>query len=159
MHANASHILLQYGTNDASVRNLLPVPSGLGLTGGMAGYAGTFKHNMQRIIDAAVAAGRQVCLAKIPVTLASCNLVDQCPPYIDPASGAKNVVIEDYNAVIDELFSDPRNGITVTPPDFFAYFSSIDPGTGRFRYRMSLRHPCIPTVWDTRPQPIFGLRT
>jgi len=53
-------------------------------------------------------------------------------------------LVPDYNAVIDELFSAPGNGITVTPPDFFVYFSSIDPGTGHFRYEDEFATPLHP---------------
>jgi hypothetical protein len=47
----------------------LPVPSGLGLSPADGGYPGSFKDNMQQIIDAINAAGKEVCIAKPPITL------------------------------------------------------------------------------------------
>ena len=58
----AQYVLIEYGTNDAAS----PVPSGLGLHSGDAGYAGSFKDNMQRIITAVKTAGKQPYLAKVP---------------------------------------------------------------------------------------------
>ncbi|MFV9644899.1 MAG: SGNH/GDSL hydrolase family protein [Desulfobacterales bacterium] len=131
-HQNASRFLVQYGTNDASVYYSLPRPSGLGIDPGDPGYPGTFKDNMQQIIDAINEASKEVSLAKIPIALADCN--SSCEPYPDPSIGQKNIVIQEYNEVIEELFDDPLNNIVVTPPDFYAYFSYFDSGTGRFRF-------------------------
>jgi lysophospholipase L1-like esterase len=116
-HQNASRFLVEYGTNDANV--FLPVPSGLGLGPGDSGYSGSFKDNMQQIIDAIISAGKEVCLAKIPIALADCMT---CQPYQDPSQGQKNIMIQEFNAVIDELVMDPSNGINVVPPDFYSYF-------------------------------------
>jgi lysophospholipase L1-like esterase len=128
-HPNASIFLVQYGTNDASVSS--PTPSGLGLSSGDPGYPGTFKDNMQQVIDAIKAAGKDVYLAKSPIALAQC---ETCDPYPDPPTGQKNVLISEYNEVIDELVTDTSNGINIVPPDFFDYFSGVDLNTGRFRY-------------------------
>ncbi|HID97228.1 MAG TPA: SGNH/GDSL hydrolase family protein, partial [Thermodesulfobacteriaceae bacterium] len=115
-HPDALRILTLYGTNDSDV--FLPVPSGKGLNPGDPGYPGTYKDNMQQIIDAVQGDGKEICLAKVPVALARCST---CDPYPDPPSqGDKNDLIKEYNDVIDELVT--LNNITVIPPDFFSYF-------------------------------------
>ena len=103
-HPHAEFYLVQYGTNDSSS---LPVPSGRGLRPGDPGYPGSYKDTMQRIINAIVAAGQAPYLAKVPYTL---------------KSAARNNLIAEYNAVIDELVA--ANGIPVTPPNFFSYFQA-----------------------------------
>ena len=129
----ATRYLVEYGTNDAAVYFALPVPSGYLLNPGDPGYPGTFKANMQQIINAIVGAGKEVSLAIIPITLADCNT--SCTYYPNPSIGAKNVAIQGYNLVIGELVAAPLNGIDGSPPDFYTYFSSVDPATGRFRYQ------------------------
>jgi lysophospholipase L1-like esterase/Rieske Fe-S protein len=124
---NASLFLVQYGTNDAQISS--PLPSGLGCSG--AACSGTFKGNMLQIIDAINNEGKEVALAKIPIALAGCTT---CSYYTDPSVGQKNIIIQGYNEVIDELVNDPANNIVVIPPDFYAYFSEFDSVTGRFRY-------------------------
>ncbi len=74
--------------------------SGRGIRGIVA-----YKDNLQGIISEIRAAGRIPCLAKVPYA-------DK--PSIDIPS------IREYNVVIDELVAE--NNITVTPPDFYAYF-------------------------------------
>jgi lysophospholipase L1-like esterase len=131
-HQNASKFLVQYGTNDAGGLPI-PVPSGLGLNPGDSGYPGSFKDNMQQMIDAINNSGKKVSLAKIPIALGigGCKT---CDPYPDPPQAQQNITIREYNQVIDELVADPLNGIVVIPPDFYAYFSYFDPVTNRFRY-------------------------
>jgi lysophospholipase L1-like esterase len=128
-YPEALRYLVMYGTNDA--RPWLPVPSGQGLNPGSPGYPGTYKDNMQRIIDAINSAGKEILIAKPPITLGD-NV--NSTPYPDPDTGARSVLIKEYNQVIDELVSDPLNNITVTPPDFYNYFKEIDPATASPRY-------------------------
>ena len=125
----AEIFLIQYGTNDS--KPWLPIPSGLGLNPGDSGYTGTYKDNMQNIIDAIKGSGKEVALAKPPIALGDNSTGTQ---YTDPEEGIRNVLVREYNLVINELKSDSSNGITVVPPDFYTYFGSIDPGTGRYRY-------------------------
>lgn len=129
LYPDAKKYLLMYGTNDA--RPSLPVPSGKGLNPGDPGYPGTYKDNMQQIIDAINNAGKKVCLAKPPIALG--DSADGAK-YADPDTGARSVLIKEYNEVIDEFKNDPSNNITVTPPDFYNFFKEIDPGTGNPRY-------------------------
>ena len=109
-HPDAQRFLIMYGTNDANI--FLPTPSGLGLQPVVdSGYAGSFKDNMQRIIDAIQGAGKIATLAKAPVAL--------------PLDSQRNTNIQQFNLVIDELVA--ANNITVTPPDFHAYFATHYP--------------------------------
>ena len=99
----AKYILVMFGTNDAHLPG--PVPSGKGKRPGDPGYEGSYKDNMQKIISAVLAAGKIPFLAKVPYSTSST---------IDIPS------VREYNIVVDELVA--ANNITVTPPDFFAYF-------------------------------------
>ena len=104
-HPDAAYYLIQYGTNDSL--GPLPVPSGQGLNPGDASYPGSFKDNMQRIIDTVLSAGKAPYVAKVPFTLSGTT---------------RNNLIRQYNVVIDELVL--KNGIEVVPPDFFSYFEA-----------------------------------
>lgn len=108
--------------NDA--RPWAPVPSGLGLNPGHPAYPGTFKANLQAILDAVRAAGKRPVLAKIPIALGDCADPATCPPYPNPHAGARNLRIQQYNQVIDELVANPANGVTTPPPDFYAHFAA-----------------------------------
>ncbi|HEY3242238.1 MAG TPA: DUF2341 domain-containing protein, partial [Phycisphaerae bacterium] len=121
-HANAQRFLVDYGMNDA--RPWLPVPSGQGLSPGDAGYAGSFKDHMQQIINAIRAGGKSVALSKINIALADCNDPANCSAYPNPDTGARSVLIKQYNQVIDELRSIAANNITVVPPDLYTYFAA-----------------------------------
>jgi len=104
----AQAYLVQYGANDSSDSGgATPVPSGFGLHPGDPGYAGSFKHNMQQIIDAVVGAGKQIFLAKT-----STLMVPIPGPDYNAATG--------YNAVIDELIDE--HFWSQVPPDFLAHF-------------------------------------
>ncbi len=104
----AQAYLVSYGANDSG--GTLPTPSGLGLISGQAGYAGSFKDNLQQIIDAASSVSRPIVLAK-------------APPYL--ASATRDAIVAEYNQVVDQLVSE--NGFTYTPPDFYSYFTA-NPG-------------------------------
>ena len=108
-HPGAQYFLIMFGTNDSHVGT----PSGLGLNPGDANYAGTYKENIQTIIDSVVAAGMTPVLAKVPYRLNS--------------SAAILALVQEYNQVIDELIA--ANGILVPAPDFYTYFASH---TGEF---------------------------
>ncbi len=119
-YPDSTGFLVLYGTNDSNI--FLPVPSGKGLDPGDPGYPGTYKDNMQQIVNAVKNAGKEVALAKVPVALADCKSCDPYPDPLDTSSTTKNKLIEEYNAVIDELYFDAANNIMVIPPDFFNYF-------------------------------------
>jgi lysophospholipase L1-like esterase len=116
----AMYFLILFGTNDS--HGTMPVPSGLNASGGLlnpgdAGYDGSFLDNMQQIIDAIIASGKTPILAKVPITLGPCSV---CAPFADPDTASRNILIQDYNTVIDALVF--ANGIGITPPDFYGYF-------------------------------------
>lgn len=104
-HPDADYYLVLYGTNDSS--GTFPVPSGKGLNPGDSDYPGTFKDNMQQIIDTLVSAGKVPYLAKIPYTLAGTS---------------RNNRIKDYNIVIEELIL--KNDINIIPPDLYSHFEN-----------------------------------
>jgi lysophospholipase L1-like esterase len=114
--------------NDA--RPWLPVPSGLGLNPGDSGYAGSFKDQMQRIINAVNAAGKKIAISKINPALGDCapsnpSDPEYCgPPYPDFTTGARTVLIQQYNQVVDELRGISSNKITTVPPDLYTYFAN-----------------------------------
>ncbi len=117
-HPEAQRYLVKYGMNDA--KPFLPVPSGLGLTACDAGYPGTFKDNMLRMVNLIQASGRALIIAKINVALADGAGATELYP--DPDQGARSLLIKDFNLVIDELADNPVNGLTVAGPDFYTYF-------------------------------------
>ena len=130
LYSGAKGYLVQYGTNDANP--MLPIPSGKGLHPGDPGYLGTYKDNLQQMINAINGAGKKVCLAKPPITLGD---TVNGPQYADPDSGGRSQQIKEYNQVIDELVNDLSNHITVIPPNFYNYFKEVDPVTGNPRYK------------------------
>jgi lysophospholipase L1-like esterase len=103
-HPSAKYFLIMYGTNDAWIP---PIPSGKGLNSGSIGYSGSYKDYMQQIVSAVLGAGKTPYLAKVPYSSHA---------LLSDAS------IREYNTVIDELVF--ANSITVTPPDFYAWFLS-----------------------------------
>jgi lysophospholipase L1-like esterase len=106
-YPSASSYLIQYGTNDAWTPM---IPSGVGLNPGDAGYNGSYKDNMQKIISAILAAGKTPHLAKAPWTS-------------DPTRS--DTLIQEYNVVIDELKI--TNGLAGASPDYYNWFKS-NPG-------------------------------
>jgi len=129
-HPLAQRFLIQYGINDAGA--FPPVPSGLGLYPGHPDYPGTFKHNLQQMIDAVNSDGREVCLAKIPIVLG-----DEItgPQYVDPANppvNSRGAFVLEYNLVVDELVDDLNNNITISP-DLWSKFNEIL-SNGQHRY-------------------------
>ena len=101
---NSQYFLIQYGTNDGA--GLFPIPSGKGLSTGDLGYPGSFKDNMQQIIDMITSEGKSAYLAKVPFSLYP----------------SLNEKIIDYNIVINELVA--ANNIQINPPDFYLFFES-----------------------------------
>ena len=115
-HPHAQNFLILYGTNDSFE---LMVPSGVGLNSTDPGYDESYKDNIQGLVTTLLEAGKQPILAKLPIALGKCS---ECAPYPDPSTADRNILIQEYNQVIDELIAD--NGIETTPPDFYTYFSS-----------------------------------
>jgi lysophospholipase L1-like esterase len=109
----AKYFLILYGTNDSTHT----VPSGMGLVPGNLGYNGSFKDIVQQIVSLIAGTGKMPILAKVPIAYGPCG---SCTPFPDPDNEARNILIREYNVVIDELVA--ANGISVIPPDFYNYF-------------------------------------
>jgi lysophospholipase L1-like esterase len=120
-YPDSQRYLILYGMNDSDP--WFPVPSGKGLSPGDPGYPGSFKDNMQRMVDAIKGAGKDPTLAKINIALGDCSSPTNCLPYPNPDTGVRSVLIKEYNLVIEELVGNPANHITVQPPDFYTYFA------------------------------------
>jgi lysophospholipase L1-like esterase len=103
-YPSAKYYLVMYGTNDADTSGG-PTPSGMNSLPGDPGYDGSYKDNMQKIISAILANGKTPYLAEVPYTT---------------LARYSNSSIQEYNVVIDQLYV--ANGISVTPPPFYAYF-------------------------------------
>ena len=119
-HSDSHYFLIMFGANDS--HGSLPVPSGLDENGsllapGNPGYAGSFLDNMQQIVDAVSSAGKIPVLAKVPIALGWCST---CEPFINPDTAPRNLLIQEYNVVINALASDI--GSEIIPPDFYEYF-------------------------------------
>ena len=99
-HANATNMVLMIGVNDAGGASF--TPSGLNCVG--VACDGTFKGNMQDIINQANAQG---ITPLIPLTMPRFgDAGDGVPPYIDPANNSRNLLIRDeYNQVITSQLS------------------------------------------------------
>ncbi len=116
-HPEAQHILILYGMNDLPPDKSLK--TGKGLHPGDPNYTGTYKDFLQQIINQIKNAGKTASLSKVPIALGDGTTTGI---YTDPVSGQRNVLIREYNEVIDELVADPANKISTTPPDFYSYF-------------------------------------
>lgn len=119
----ANYFLLLFGTIDANA--FMPTPSGRGLQPGDPGYSGSYKDNLQRMITTLLNAGRIPLLAKIPITLGPCST---CTPYPNPLTAPRNLLIQEYNEVVDELVAAlVAAGVipaSYIPPDFYNYFAA-----------------------------------
>lgn len=112
-HPEAQRYLILFGTSDAAAY----YPSGLGLSLGDPGYSGSYKHSMQRIIDIILEAGKQPCLTHVPISLGAASAGTKYP---DPSIEPRNLLIQDYNLVVDELIAE--NGLSTSPPDLYNHF-------------------------------------
>jgi lysophospholipase L1-like esterase len=104
-HSQASRALVLLGTNDAG--SSLTVPSGLNL----AASEGSFKYNMQVLIDKIRSTGMNVTVAYVPPVFNT----DGSP------NNAINPKIQEYNAVIAAADLFPLNGHQ-KGPDFYDFF-------------------------------------
>ncbi len=115
-YPEANCYLILFGMNDA--RPWARVPSGLGQD---PAPNDSYKANIEKMIEMVNAAGKEVVLAKVPMALGDQK---DSAPYEDPDLGARSVNIKVYNRVIDELVADPKNNITITPPDLYTHFKA-----------------------------------
>jgi lysophospholipase L1-like esterase len=126
-HHDAYGFLVMYGTNDA--RPWAHIKPGPG--------PNTFQDNMQQIINAITAAGKKVWIARPPIALADGV---NYPPYPDPDNGQRSLHIKEYIQII----ANGLTGMTSPGPDFYTYFNSVDPHTGRKRYKDQYTDPLHP---------------
>jgi len=101
----AAHVMI--GTNDTG--RSMPIPSGLGCSG--ASCNGTYKENIQNIIDTLNAASITPVIAYIPPVFKTDN----------PLTETRNVLTQEYNVVLATELS-----IQALGPDFYTYFLSAD---------------------------------
>jgi len=112
-HPRANYFLILYGMNDSEI----PIPSGKGLSPGDPGYRHSYKDNLQRIITAIRAVRKVPLLAKVPIIQ---GREGSKWKYKKPDAIPRNILIREYNDVIEELIVE--NGISVPPPDFYTFF-------------------------------------
>jgi lysophospholipase L1-like esterase len=121
----AKYFLLLYGANDVGFN----VPSGQGLLPGQPGYLGSFKGNMQQIIDVIRNAGKIPVLAKV---------LYQTNPSADPR-------VQQYNQVITELMV--ANSLTVSPPDFYTFFKTNPSQLGDGLHPNGVGYQSMSALW------------
>jgi lysophospholipase L1-like esterase len=123
-HPDANKALILLGTNDA----FSSIPSGLGCSG--AACNGTFKGNMQSLINTLTAAGLTVSVARILPAFGSGSI-----PFTNPLTASFNTnYIQPYNSVITSQLTGCQVG-----PDLFAYF--LSPTVNRFSLYTDTVHP------------------
>ena len=147
-HPNSKYFLILFGTNDSDISS--PVMSGLNALPGDEDYPGTFKDNMQQIIDAVQDAAKIPLISKVPIRYGDCSEPGDCDAYPDPANAPANILIQDYNLVIDQLITEnnlefnPENypGVMLSPPDLYSYYEStgVD-GSGKSPQFFDWLHP------------------
>lgn len=142
-HPGSNKALVLLGTNDA----LAAAPSGLGCLG--SGCDGTFKGNMQVLVDKLNAADKTVYVARTPPVFGSCST---CGPHSNPRASLQNTTIEEYISVIDNELSGLNSG-----PDFFSFF--LGPTVNRFSlfedplHPNALGHAVIAHLWHNALNP------
>jgi chitodextrinase len=101
-YPKSNKVLILLGTNDSYY-----LMSGLGCTG--QACDGTFKQNMQILVDKIVASGKTPVVGLVPPVFQSS----------DPLNTTRNQTIQEYNSVISNELTD-----IVPGPDLFSYFLS-----------------------------------
>jgi lysophospholipase L1-like esterase len=84
-HPGSNMALIMLGTNDSG--GSLPVPSGLGCSGNSC--TGSFKANMQALVNTLITKQITPIIARIPPTFGSSQV-------------SRNLVIQEYNQVIEQ---------------------------------------------------------
>ena len=142
-HPGSNTALVLLGTNDANRK----VPSGLGCAD--QACDGTFKGNMQALLDTLTAAGKTVYVGHPPPLFGASS---GGTPYTNPLSASRNETIQEYNAVIDSELNGANPG-----PDFFSFF--LGPSVNRFSlfddplHPNALGHATIAHLWQNALNP------
>jgi lysophospholipase L1-like esterase len=129
-YPNAKYYLILYGTNDANP--FVNTPSGLGQN---PAPAGSFKYNLQQMINRIKTAGKVPYLAKVPYTLDTARIA--------------NILL--YNQVIDELVA--ANGISVPPPDFYGWFLTHQGEFADALHPNGQGYQSMANLWETALNP------
>ena len=125
-HPGSNKALVLLGTNDA----LANIPSGQGCSG--TACNGTYKGNMQSLINTLAGAGKQVWVALVPPIFGD----SYTSPYTDnPANHTSNsTYVGEYNYVITNELTNRQIG-----PDLYSYF--LGAGQDRFSLFANVWHP------------------
>ena len=124
-HPGANKALILLGTNDSN--GTLPVPSGLGCSG--SSCAGTFKANMQALVNTLVS--RQIT-----------PFVSRIPPTFGSSQASRNLVIQEYNQVVKWEIT----GIQVGP-DLYSFFANHSDLFADDLHPNSLGHKAMAQLW------------
>ena len=142
-HPNANKMLILIGTNDANTA----IPSGLGCSG--TACNGTYKGNMQSLINTITTTGKEAWVALAPPVFGTYNGT----PFSDPATASANTnYIQKYNQVISTELANRQIG-----PDFYTYF--LGGGSNRFSlfhdnlHPNSLGHMIMSYLWFNAMNP------
>ncbi len=139
-HPRANRALVLLGTNDSG--GTLPVPSGLGCSG--SSCSGTYKQSMQYLLNALNA--RQVM-----------PFVARIPPTWGTTAPSRNLMIQQYNQVIDYELTGAAPG-----PDFYGFFLSHGDLFADNLHPNALGHKAMAHLWMNcllnRNDPLFLLR-
>lgn len=121
-HPGSNYALVQIGTNDA----LSAIPAGAGCS--EISCDGTFKGNMQVLIDQLDDAGKTVHVALVPPVFGFST------PFSNPVSNTINARIRAYNNIIINELDGYLPG-----PDLYGYF--LGDGNNRFSLISDMLHP------------------
>lgn len=115
-NSDATHVLIQFGTNDARASTSVSVDD--------------YRTNVRKIIRAVEDAGKRPLLAKVPILYRG---KDAMQPPCNAASASAQTVnqrIREYNEVIGQLAAEYNlevaPGQSLSPPDFYSYFESTN---------------------------------
>ena len=124
-HPDSNKALVLLGTNDA----LANIPTGSGCNG--SACSGTYKGNMQALINTLISAGKQVWVSRIPPIFGN----SYSSPFSNPSTASVNTsFVQQYNAVINNELSNRQLG-----PDLYSYF--LGAGQNRFSLFANVWHP------------------
>jgi lysophospholipase L1-like esterase len=121
-HPGSNAVLVMLGTNDA----LSGIPGGAGCSG--IACEGTFKGNMQALINQLAGVGKSVHVALVPPVFGFSS------PFPNPAGNTVNSRVNTYNDIITSELTGRQSG-----PDLYGYF--LGDGINRFSLFTDTLHP------------------
>lgn len=142
-HPDATHLLIQYGTNDANFST--PIPSGLGCSG--AACNNTFYGYLQDVVDKANLAGLAPVVATPPPVLGDSGTGQI---YSVPLTHPTNLTIQEYVQVINTQLTGIRVGTDLygfygtatasTPSRSSVFMHNMHPNAFAYRINSQLWH-------------------